>query len=90
MKMSYIANLEMSFKKALKLGFIRHFNHVCHAGLSSILFKEGFPTDPRQARTRAGMTLSLRHSIKPDIFILVKTGHFYFGLTWLKKVLDNP
>jgi hypothetical protein len=72
MKMSYIANLEMSFKKALKLGFIRHFNHVCHAGLSSILFKEGFPTSGNDT------IIETQH----------KTGHFHFGenrtfLFWL-------
>jgi len=27
--------------------------------------------------------------IKPDISILVKTGHFYFGLTFSQKSLDK-
>lgn len=28
--------------------------------------------------------------MKPDISILVKTGHFYFGLTIIKNHLDTP
>jgi hypothetical protein len=63
MKMSYIANLEMSLKKALKLGFIQHFNYVCHAGLSSIFFKEGFPTSGND------IIIETQH----------KSGHFHFG-----------
>jgi hypothetical protein len=68
MKMSYIANLEMSLKKALKLGFLQHFNHVCHAGLSSIFFtipnkSEGFPTSGND------IIIETQH----------KSGHFHFG-----------